>query len=68
MQGTVLLKAVISKQGDLMSVTVLNKGVDARLAKAAAEAVAQWKYQPTLLNGEPVEVVTTVAVNFELHR
>ncbi len=67
-QGTVLLKAVISKQGDLMSVTVLNKGVDARLAKAAAEAVAQWKYQPTLLNGEPVEVVTTVAVNFELQR
>jgi TonB family protein len=65
-EGTVLLKAVISKQGDLMSVTVLNKSVDPRLAKAATDAVAQWKYQPTLLNGAPVEVVTTVSVNFEL--
>lgn len=67
-EGTVLLKAVISKQGDLLSVAVLNKSVDPRLAKAATDAVAQWKYQPTLLNGAPVEVVTTVSVNFELQR
>ncbi len=32
------------------------------------DAVSQWKYQPTLLNGLPVEVITTVAVNFRLER
>ena len=37
-----------------------------RLAPAAIEAVEQWVYQPTLLNGEPVEVVTQIDVNFTL--
>ena len=36
------------------------------LARAAVEAVSQWRYQPTLLNGEPVEVDTVVTVNFKL--
>ncbi len=36
------------------------------LVPAALEAVKQWVYQPTLLNGEPVEVVTTIDVNFTL--
>jgi len=65
-EGTVLLRAVISKEGALLSTTVLNSGIDPRLSKAAADAVSQWKYQPTLLNGQPVEVTTTISVNFRL--
>jgi hypothetical protein len=36
------------------------------LVKAAEEAILQWKYKPTLLNGEPVEVITDIFVNFTL--
>ena len=66
-EGTVLLRAVISTSGDLIGLTVLNTA-EADLAKAAIDAVGQWKYQPTLLNGVPVEVVTTVTVNFRLEQ
>ena len=38
------------------------------LAPAAIEAVKQWRYQPTLLNDEPVEVITQIDVNFTLSR
>jgi protein TonB len=44
----------------------LNSDVDARLVNAALDAVRLWKYQPTLLNGQPVEVVTTITVDFQL--
>ena len=67
-EGTVLLRAVISIEGNLLGVSVMNTSVDAELAKAAMDAVQQWRYQPTLLNGEPVEVVTTIAVTFRLER
>jgi protein TonB len=43
----------------------VTSGSSARVA-AAVEAVRQWVYQPTLLNGNPVEVATTVEVNFTL--
>ncbi|MGA2608118.1 MAG: energy transducer TonB [Terriglobia bacterium] len=36
------------------------------LVKAALDAVRRWRYQPTLLNGEPIEVVTEITVNFKL--
>jgi protein TonB len=36
------------------------------LVKAAEQAILQWKYKPTLLNGEPVEVITDIVVNFTL--
>jgi protein TonB len=36
------------------------------LVQAALEAVRQWRYRPTQLNGEPVETVTTIDVNFQL--
>jgi protein TonB len=36
------------------------------LVQAAQQAVLEWKYKPTLLNGEPVEVITTIDVNFTL--
>jgi TonB family protein len=65
-EGTVLLRAVISVQGNLMGLSVINTAVDADLAKAAMDAVSQWRYSPTLLNGVPVEVATTIAVNFHL--
>jgi TonB family protein len=63
-QGTVILKVVISKAGDVQSLQ-LSSGHPI-LAPAAIEAVKQWKYQPFVVNGEPVEVETTVQVNFTL--
>ncbi len=60
-----MLEAVVSKEGGILSVKVVNTA-DADLARAATTAVQQWHYQPTLLNGEPVEVVTTITVNFRL--
>ena len=65
-EGTVVMRAVISKTGDLLNLEVISTDVDARLVKAALDAVHQWKYQPTLLNGQPVEVVTTITVDFQL--
>jgi TonB family protein len=65
-EGTVLMKAIIAKDGSLLSLTVMNKLADPDLAAAALDAVKQWRYEPTLLNGEPVEVVTTITVNFTL--
>lgn len=65
-QGAVLLEAVIGREGELLSLRVQNSQIDPNLAKAAVEAVSQWRYQPTLLNGEPVEVITTINVNFTL--
>ena len=65
-EGKVILDVVIGKDGVVQSVERVNKLVDDRLADAAIEAVKQWRYQPTLLNGQPVEVKTTVDVNFTL--
>jgi TonB family protein len=65
-QGTVLLHAVVGMDGTLHSLEVLSSQINPDLARAAVEAVSQWRYQPTLLNGEPVEVDTTIQVNFTL--
>ena len=65
-EGAVLLQAIISKDGSVLSLTVVTTA-DPDLAKAAMAAVQQWHYQPTLLNGEPVEVVTTITVDFKLN-
>jgi TonB family protein len=64
--GTVMLRAVISTTGEPLNPAVINTTVHPGLAQAALDAVRQWRYQPTLLNGQPVEVVTTVTVTFEL--
>jgi len=66
-EGTVLLRAVISKSGSLLSIVPINSAIDPRLVNAAVDAVSQWLYQPTLLNGEPVEVITTITVAFRLN-
>jgi protein TonB len=63
-QGTVRLAVDISAEGKVVSVNA-QSGPDV-LVQAAVEAVRQWTYKPTLLNGEPVEVLTTVDVNFTL--
>ncbi len=63
-QGTVLLEALIGVTGEVSGLQVISG--HPLLAPAAMEAVRQWRYQPTLLSGEPVEVVTTVDVVFTL--
>ena len=57
---------MLSTAGKVQQLDVVSG--DPVLAKAAAEAVRQWVYKPMLLNGEPVEVDTTVDVVFQLHR
>jgi periplasmic protein TonB len=63
-EGAVEILATISKNGDISAVKILSG--DPQLARAAAEAVKQWKYKPYLLNGEPLEIQTQVTVNFKL--
>jgi len=62
--GVVKLSAVISKDGTIKELQVISG--HPLLVPAALEAVKQWVYQPTLLNGEPVEVQTQIDVNFTL--
>jgi protein TonB len=63
-QGPVQLQATISKTGDIGNLKVVSG--DAVLARAAQEAVKQWKYKPYYLNGEPVQIETQILVNFRL--
>jgi len=63
-QGTVRLEAVISKGGAIEELKVVSG--HPLLIQAAQAAVLQWRYEPTLLNGVPVEVITTIDVNFTL--
>jgi protein TonB len=63
-QGSVVLQAVISKQGLIENLRVLSG--HPLLVPAAIEAVRQWRYRPYVLNNEPVEVETQVTVNFSL--
>ena len=63
-QGVVRLNAIIGKDGTIQNLTVATG--HPLLVPAAMEAVKQWVYKPTLLNGEPVEVVTQIDVNFTL--
>ena len=65
-QGTVMLRAVIGMDGAPLSLRVVNDQIDPRLARAAIESVSKWRYTPTLLNGQPIEVDTTIQVSFTL--
>ena len=60
----VRLRATIGKDGKVENLQVVSG--DPMLAAAAIEAVRQWQYETTLLNGDPVEVVTEINVNFTL--
>jgi protein TonB len=61
-KGVVTLNATITKEGTVKNVKVVSG--HPMLVNAAAEAVRQWKYKPTLLNGQPVETDTQILVNF----
>jgi protein TonB len=63
-QGAVLLQATIGKDGSIQNLRV--QSGHPMLTQAAIDAVRQWKYKPYMLNGEAVEVETTVQVNFTL--
>jgi protein TonB len=63
-QGIVVLQATISKSGSIQNLRVIS-GPPA-LQRAAMDAVRSWRYKPYLLNGEPVEVETTINVVFNL--
>jgi len=64
--GTVRLHAIISKDGSIQQLEV--QSGHPLLQQNALDAVRQWRYQPTLLNGEPVEVDTTIDVIFSLNQ
>lgn len=63
--GTVKMQAIISKEG-LVNDLKTSGSPDEGLARAAMEAVWKWRYRPALLDGEPIEVITTIDVNYSL--
>jgi len=66
-QGLVQLEATISADGVPVDVRVVSSPSD-DLSQSALEAVRQWRYTPTLLNGEPVAVITDINVNYTLSK
>jgi protein TonB len=64
-EGAVVLAATISKNGAIENLHIISGS--AMFTQAAMDAVAQWRYRPYLLNGQPVEVETTVNVVFKLN-
>lgn len=63
-QGTVRLRAIVSRTGNVRRLELVSG--DRILGQSAIDAVRKWKYRPTLLNGEAVEVDTVVDVVFQL--
>jgi protein TonB len=66
LQGMVILVVTVDEEGNVTDIRV-TRGHPI-LVEAAKAAVSQWKYSPTLLNGEPIPVTATVTVNFVLGR
>ena len=65
-EGVVPIEAVIGRDGAVHAVRVLSANIHPDFAVAAVDAVRQWRFDPTLLNGVPVEVTMTVTVTFSL--
>ena len=63
-QGTIRFEVVIAKDGTIRNLHLVSG--PPLLVQSAIEAVRQWVYKPTLLNGNPVEVITTIDVNYTL--
>ena len=61
--GAVQIEATINKEGSVTNLKVLSG--DAVFARAAVEAVRQWRYKPYYLDGQPVEIQTQITVNFK---
>jgi TonB family protein len=64
-QGKVILQAVIDAEGVPKDIQVISSP-DENLSQSALEAVRQWRYDTTLLNGKPTDVITTILVNYTL--
>lgn len=65
-QGVVILQLTLNKGGEVRDVRVL-KGLPMGLTEAAVETVSGWRYEPALLNHEPVDVYMTVTINYQLN-
>lgn len=65
-EGKVVLRAIIAKDGTIQSLEVLSG--HPLFIEAAREAIGQWRFQPTLLSGVPVEVETQITVVFSMRR
>jgi protein TonB len=63
-QGNVVLHAIISKDGHVEQLSVISG--HPLLIQSALDAIRQWRYRPYLLNGDPVEVETTITVTFTM--
>ena len=63
-EGTVVLNLVIGKDGAVQGVKLLSG--DPVLAQAAMDAVEHWRYAPTIVDGRPVNVLTSVSIEFHL--
>jgi len=64
-QGAVQIEATVDKEGKVVNPKVVSG--DPILARAALEAVRQWRYKPYYLDGEPVEIQTQITINFKLN-
>ena len=64
-RGTVIMHAMITKEGSVADLQVVSG--DPVFVQAALDAVKTWKYRPYRLGGQPVDVETTITVNFEPH-
>jgi TonB family protein len=67
-EGTVPLEAIITAAGTVQSVRILSATVHPELALAAVDAVRQWQFEPTLLNGSPVDIAMSTTVTFTIDR
>jgi protein TonB len=65
LQGMVIVEAIINTQGNVVDARIL-KGMPMGLDQAALDAVERWKFKPATLEGKPVKVYYTLAVNFKL--
>jgi TonB family protein len=63
-QGAVILHAIISKEGTIKNLSVISG--NGMLVASAMDAVSKWTYKPYLLNGQPMEVETSITVNYSL--
>ena len=66
LEAKVSLAVLVDAQGVPKSISVEDAGGPSDFADAAIQAVKEWRYKPTLLNGQPVEVLTTITINFTL--
>lgn len=64
-EGVVILEIIVDKQGNVRDIRVL-RPLGMGCTEAAIEAVKQWRYEPSTLNGKPIEIQGTVTVNFRL--